>query len=197
MGLVPLRIVVPEVGEAVDWEIVDDPRNPGGKLKQATQTIRTALPPDGYQADGWEEVADDVCDLLKQPTETSIIPGYLDTLKASRIRAIDARTRELLTLGFEYDGHQFSMSDAAQKNWMLLFIGLLAGIVTEGNIPQASTQEEVSYTFENLSSLQAFLSVYASYQTDPGAPLSTGRTLKASISAAETIEEVNLVLDER
>lgn len=68
--VVDLRIENPAEGyTAYAWEIVDDPLNPGQKLKRAIP-LRTVLPPEGYNASGWETIDDPLNPggKLKQPT---------------------------------------------------------------------------------------------------------------------------------
>jgi hypothetical protein len=202
MGLVSLRIEQPATGEAIDWEIVDDPENQGCKLKRPTTTLRTETVTDeGFEATGWETVVDDTeaCDFVKRPIGTALISGYVDRLKAAKIAAIDARTAAAVTAGFTHDGHQFSMSAAAQANWQLLFLGVLSGKINDSNIAYigAATKTEEAYVFGTMLNLGAFLTAYTSYLMDPTKPLATGRALKAAVAAAEAIADVHAIVDIR
>ena len=190
------RYVHPDTGEVYGrTDYWDDSK----LAEMGAAYLREELPATGYQADGWE-IVDDPQNTgwkLRRPTSTSEIPYDLAANKAMRIYQIDAKTRELIAGGFSYGGKQFSMSDAAQKNWLMMAVGVSLGMITAQNIPQASSMDEVPYTFTDMNDLSAFLAAYASYNTDAGAPLVTGRALKAAVVAAMNKTELDAVVDNR
>jgi hypothetical protein len=119
----------------------------------------------------------------------------LEALKALRIIEIDARTSELLKLGFEYNGSSFSMSEAAQRNWAALGAARANGMLS---YPLTiSTVDEGSYDIQSDNDCLAFLGAYMTYQASPLSPLGNGRVLKAQVTAATTSAEVEAVIDER
>jgi hypothetical protein len=122
---------------------------------------------------------------------------YIATIKTDRIQQIDNKTKELIQEGFIYNNYSFSMSDAAQRNWLMIAVGVALGMVNENSLPVASTLEEVPYVFQSMNDVQGFLAAFASYNSSPSAPLAIGRELKASIVAATTIEEINNIIDTR
>lgn len=119
----------------------------------------------------------------------------LEEIKEIRIRKVDERTKQLIESGFTYNGNQFSMSDAAQKNWIALAtLGLKGWVAYPYEI---STKDENKVSLANSTELDAFLMAYATYQTDPSQPLGTGRVLKEQISSATTKAELDLIVDNR
>lgn len=122
-------------------------------------------------------------------------PQDLEDAKRNKIAAIDSRTQELIQAGFSWGGNNFSMSDAAQRNWIGLGVmkanGLIqypipVGKVDEGMVLITTEQELIS-----------FLISFAQYQMDPNGPLGSGRALKALVEACMSVEEVNAIVDER
>jgi len=122
-------------------------------------------------------------------------PPNLEDAKRNKIAAIDSRTQELIQAGFSWGGNNFSMSDAAQRNWIGLGVmkanGLIqypipVGKVDEGMVLITTEQELIS-----------FLVSFAQYQMDPNGPLGSGRALKALVEACVSVEEINAIVDER
>jgi hypothetical protein len=78
IGAVPLRLVEePPDYLLTGWEIVDDPENPGGKVRRPTGfPLRVEYPPEDYVATGWEIVDDpeNPGGKLKRPTGTEAKP---------------------------------------------------------------------------------------------------------------------------
>lgn len=119
----------------------------------------------------------------------------LAAAKAGKVAAIDARTTELISQGFTFANKQFSMSEAAQRNWIALSSGLANGLLP---FPMAvSTIDESSHVLASGNELKAFLGAYLTYQADPSQPLGAGRNLKELVNACSTIEEVEAIVDDR
>lgn len=119
----------------------------------------------------------------------------LDAVKAEKIAAIDERTRELIKEGFAFAGGGFSMSDAAQRNWIALSSGMANGLIP---FPlTVSTIDESGHVLKSADELKAFLGAYLLYQADPDQPLGAGRALKELVTAAKTVEEVEAIVDDR
>ena len=119
----------------------------------------------------------------------------LDDVKAAKIEAIDARTQELIRAGFTWAGNQFSMSDAAQRNWIGMGTMQSLGIM-QYPFPVSTVNEGVAY-LQSANDLMTFLAAYATYQTNPSGPLGSGRALKALVTACETVDAVNAIVDAR
>lgn len=130
------------------------------------------------------------------------LPGWvideaaaLENAKQAKITAIDTKTAELIKKGFAFNGERFSMSEAAQRNWIALSGGLANNMLP---FPLAvSTVDEKSVILNSADELKMFLGAYMLYQSDPSQPLASGRVLKEAVTAATTIEEVNAVVDDR
>lgn len=121
--------------------------------------------------------------------------GRLEELKKEKMSEIDAKTNQLILSGFEYNGHFFSMSTAAQRNWSGLAAAHSLGMLP---IPMpVSTVDEDQYFLQDSSEVLAFLGAYLMYQTDPTKPLHQGRVLRAQVRAATSPSEVRAVVDNR
>lgn len=121
--------------------------------------------------------------------------SILDIAKREKIAKIDARTSELIKTGFYYDGNHFSMSEAAQRNWIGLAAAKANGLL-QFPLP-VSTVNETVYTIQNSDSCTAFISAFLMYQVDPTKPLAQGRVLKAQVNNCTTIEQLNAIVDTR
>jgi len=122
-------------------------------------------------------------------------PMALTEYKQLKIDAIDAKTRSLIMAGFTYDGNQFSMSDAAQRNWIGLGVMQALGMIA---FPMTiSTADEGTYSLISQNAMRDFIAAFATYQTSPSGPLGSGRILKALVDACTTNDEVDAVTDDR
>lgn len=113
----------------------------------------------------------------------------LDDQKKERNRLIDRRTDELISLGFAFDGEQFSLSQNAQINWLALKTveNLLTWPVS------VSTLQSNQYMLEE-DDLDGFLGAGSGTAK---AHLDSGRALKVQINDATTQEELDAVVDNR
>lgn len=119
----------------------------------------------------------------------------LDALKKEKVAAIDARTVRLIRSGFAFAGKRFSMSDAAQRNWIALSSDMANSLLP---FPlTVSTIDESSHVLASADELKAFFGAYLLYQADPAQPLGAGRALKERLAAAATVEEVEAIADDR
>ena len=123
------------------------------------------------------------------------VPDTLDEIKAGKIAAIDLKTSDLIKAGFEYDGSNFSMSDAAQRNWCAMAAAKANGLIS---YPLTlTTVDEGYHQIADATALTLFLVAYLTYQTDSTKPLAAGRILKSQVNACETVEAVNAIEDNR
>lgn len=122
-------------------------------------------------------------------------PFTLAEAKTLKIAAIDARTSELIMAGFPFDNNNFSMSEAAQRNWIGLLSAYNAGMIS---FPfTISTVDEETYQLVNSTALLQFMGTFMVYQVSPSAPLGSGRILKAQVTACTTVAEVEAIVDPR
>jgi hypothetical protein len=112
-------------------------------------------------------------------------------LKKNIIDAIDVKTGEILSRGFEFDGHSFSLSIEAQKNWLFLYVQLVTGHLTSNT--ELSTKENTAYVLTPANA-PAFLTAGT---TKVSLTLKGGRDLKASVTASESLEFLKSFMDGR
>lgn len=117
-----------------------------------------------------------------------------ELLKTNRKKEIDAKTASLIYLPATFDGHQFSMSDVAQRNW----IAIKASI----DIYEAMNLWPVPVTCEPddqylLLNAQHATQFAAAMLFSASAPYNSGRALKLQISAATTKAEIDAIIDNR
>lgn len=127
--------------------------------------------------------------MLKEIIDTSKFT--LDEFKIFRYEEIDARTEELIALGYTYDSVQFSLSQNAQIN----LIGLdnirdeLTYPITYNNIDDTATYSIADATTIHNMYLQA-LGVKKAH-------LDSGTALKDQIRAAVDRSAVEAIVDNR
>jgi hypothetical protein len=107
--------------------------------------------------------------------------------------AIDARSEQLLTAGLAVaEGKVISTSDRAQRNLLQLAFGVQAGSAT---LPQGvATIDEGEYTITDATDLKRIQDLWHQRSTSV---LDAGRALKMAVLAAESIEAIDAVVDER
>lgn len=112
----------------------------------------------------------------------------LNELKDIRYNEIDLNTQELISKGFLFDNHTFSLSITAQINWSNIL-----------NIPDQMFPLNIIDKFENLYilNLNDKINFYYSALNGKNIHLQSGGILKTQIKNAQTIEEVNLIIDNR
>lgn len=114
---------------------------------------------------------------------------FLSEAKKGRLSEVDTKTVQLISGGFTFDGNQFSLSQAAQINWVGLksLKSLMAWPV---NI---TTLNDGEYALAQ-ANLDSFIGtgkfVVQSH-------LDSGRALKSQILATTTIAELDAVEDNR
>ena len=117
----------------------------------------------------------------------------LERAKRAKKKEIDDRTDELIEAGVPFNGDVFSMSLAAQSNWM--------GIVQAYNMSLLAFPYEVStntgdqrYTFNTFGEFQQF---YGTGMYVLGQHVAGGRALKEQVTLANNISGVNAIQDNR
>lgn len=117
----------------------------------------------------------------------------LDTAKQAKIKAINARSEQLLTAGLEVaEGTLISTSDRGQRNLLMLAFGVQVGSTT---LPQGvSTIDDGEYVIVDANDLKRIQDLWTQRMTSV---LDAGRALRLAVLAAETVEAVNAMVDER
>lgn len=124
----------------------------------------------------------------------SLIASFdvLEVLKARKIGNIDARTREIIDQGFQFEGNNYSLSEAAQRN----LLGI-AQMHKEGVLPLPLSMPNIDDTFFatlTVANIDAFVSAgrngYASAAM-------SGTPLKNQVTAATTVAELDAIVDNR
>lgn len=117
----------------------------------------------------------------------------LDSAKRAKVKAIDARSEQLLTAGLAVaEGKVISTSDRAQRNLLQLAFGVQVGSAT---LPQGvATIDEGEYTITDATDLKRIQDLWHQRSTSV---LDAGRALKMAVLAAESIEDIEAVVDER
>jgi|GEM_PF-6208727 len=117
----------------------------------------------------------------------------LEQAKAAKIEAIDARSEYLLTAGLEVaDGAVISTSEAAQRNLLMLSVGVQMGSIT---LPQGvSTVDGGEYVITDANDLKRIQDLWTQRMTSV---LDAGRALRQQVIAAATVDEVDAIVDAR
>ena len=148
---------------------------------------------EGPEIDEWDAVAIGA----PQPTVEEVLAHEdewrLDTAKAAKIAAINARSRELLTAGLEVaEGAVISTSEAAQRNLLMLSVGVQVGSTT---LPQGvSTVDGGEYVITDANDLKRIQDLWTQRMTSV---LDAGRALRQQVIAADTVDEVDAIVDDR
>jgi hypothetical protein len=113
----------------------------------------------------------------------------LEDVQADKIKSIDTKTVSLIGQGFTFDGKQFSLSQAAQLNWLGLksleaLITWPIAVTTKGDGEYSLAQGNLNYF---IGTGKAVVQAH----------LDSGRALKLQVNAATTVEQVNAVIDSR
>lgn len=116
-------------------------------------------------------------------------PYSLKRAKIEKVLAIDARSREIIDGGFDFDGQHFSLSQRAQTNWL--------GLLTLKDLfawPMGITNDDDKTYLLALPDLIPFMVAGSSVVARA---VGTGRAFKIAANAASTKEELDAVADER
>lgn len=186
------RYVHPTTGEVYGGT---DYENPTKLAEIEAEPLRDEGAPKGYLVTSWRILPEEGGYVRTYDGLTPIPQEPLESLINRAIKARDVGTREQIALGFTYRGATFSMSDAAQRNWLAIGVGVALGMINAGNLPGASTIEETPFVFTDMQDVAGFLGAYASYLTDPLSPLGAGRVDKAKIKKVKTKEELEELLN--
>lgn len=115
----------------------------------------------------------------------------ISTLHLSLNAKIDTKTQQLISVGFTFDGKQFSLSDNAQRK-LLILQNLITMNALDPQTPMSALDDSVYMLARE--NAQAF--VAAGYARLSGL-IQSGTALKGQVLAAESEEEVNAIQDTR
>jgi hypothetical protein len=123
-----------------------------------------------------------------QISQNDLDANWLDFLKHARYTEIDTKTGQLITLGFPWDGHTFSMSVNAQINWSNF-----------PNLPDGLFPLNVMDILEDVYILQLAnkTNFYLTALNYKNTQLQSGSALKTQIKACADEACVNAVIDNR
>lgn len=119
----------------------------------------------------------------------------LSRAKQSKKDAIDANTNRIRDRdGLSYSGERFAMNDTAQLKWTAISS-------MQDDIPFPFiiyTMDDEEFIFSSKTELKKFLFAGMLYESgDPNSPVVTGRILRNRVEQAQTVEEVNAIVDDR
>lgn len=124
--------------------------------------------------------------------KTTLDAKEVDHAKLIKNEKIDVRTKELIDSGFTYDSIIFSLSSAAQVNWIGLKQASDSGLIT---FPyDITTKDDATYSLPDSTSLTIF---YATGIGTVSSRLSSGRILKELVNSKTTVVDVEAVTDNR
>lgn len=132
-----------------------------------------------------------------RPTEQELLAQadtvLLERAKRSKLDAINARSRALLTAGLEvYVGIKISTSEAAQRNLSDLYNAVRDELAS---LPQGiSTLDDGELIIEDW---QELLQIVGLWRDRKLGVLDAGRALRLAVLAAETVEAVEAITDDR
>lgn len=131
-------------------------------------------------------------DIVTEMSSTEKDAVFLDDAKETKKSQVDSRTGQLISQGFVYGGSVFSLSEVAQLNWVGLNHADVKAVIS---YPLAiSTKDDGEYLLTSAVDVTQF------FMTGVGvkkAHLDSGRDLKILISQAETLAELDAIVDNR
>ena len=132
----------------------------------------------------------DAATLGPQPDDDTLAAAGLAAHRRVAAARIDNRTAALIAEGFAFDGHTFSLSYAAQMNWVALYTAK-----DMASYPVAVTRnDDVAYQLADQAALSTFCLTALAYVQ---ALLSSGRDLKTAIYAASDSSAIDAITDPR
>ena len=135
--------------------------------------------------------------ILDLPALDLIIENHiafdLSELKESRFNEIDEKTFEIISAGFTFDGNLFSLSAHAQTNWTNIHSNKEV-FNAIGSFPMEISTKDSNIYVLNYDDVLAF---WSAGMVAVKTPYNIRGNLKKLIFDAATIEEVNLVIDNR
>lgn len=138
-------------------------------------------------------VNDDIIQEILNTTETYKVSSMRTAIDYAA-EQVDKRTQLLILQGTFYDGHLFSLSEHAQRNWIAIKSSI--DIYEEHNLfpVGASTATGGQYMLTDSNHIKSFTS-YMLFSVSKH--LDSGRALKMQIMAINTVAELRSIKDRR
>jgi hypothetical protein len=131
---------------------------------------------------------------MTQQEKDSLLAADIEQKKKQMILDIDSRTRELINEGFEFDGNTFSLSPNAQNMFTGVSLAIQKGFLTESDFPyEITTLDDKAYML-SWADADTFFGLVLFHISQR---LAAGRSIKVQVVNATTIEELNLIADNR
>jgi len=121
------------------------------------------------------------------------LANTLKEVKAQKSNAIDAKTDELVSLGYTYKSKQFSLSPNAQTNILALFVTKDSPAIVYP-IEYNTLDDADNYFVTDAADLEA---MYLTALGTKKARIDSGTALKDQVRAATTIAQVEAIIDNR
>ena len=149
--------------------------------------------PESYDKDTWKFSGGFYVEKTQEELDSNLILTF-ETNKQQKLEEIDAKTNQLISQGFVFDGHTFSLSLNAQSNFMGIKVATDGGLLTEANYPyELTTIDDGAYELSWALKDAFFGSVLTAVATH----LAYGRALKVAVKSATTQADLDLVVDNR
>lgn len=146
-----------------------------------------------------------VAESLNEPAWLAVFPDQtanrLATAKQEKKNNINSKSKYLIeVIGYSFDGYKFPFDDFAQRNFAGLRGEIESGVVTESDFPKDiyryNNEGETGDKYYSLSWANFNLIRRAHYER-VNTVRNEGITLIQQIDAAQTIEQVNAITDNR
>lgn len=118
---------------------------------------------------------------------------WLEFYKVQKFDKINAKTEELIKLGYVYNGLNFSLSEKAQTNILALYSTQNSGVLLYPISWNTINDVEV---FQILNSTVINEIYYTALSTKKN-HLDSGTILKNIVRSANTVDEIDLIIDNR
>lgn len=125
---------------------------------------------------------------------SSYATASFETLKNQYIEAIDQKTRELISRGAEFDGHMFSLSDNAQRNWIATKASIdVYNALSFWPVPITTLDDNI-YLLKNAGHIISFTTTML---FGVAKHYNSGRALKILVKECKTKGELLAIKDKR
>lgn len=129
-----------------------------------------------------------------EPVPEEEVPLSLEEKIKIRCDLTNAKTKEIIYRGFTFNGKLFSNSEVAQNNYNGMLAGLNAGIILSQDFPlPLSCMDETQYNLQE-NEVNDF---FKAHLLSIASAKFSGTALKEAYLNAKSIEELDLILDNR
>ena len=128
------------------------------------------------------------------PAPTPPAPRTVEQALVGLDARVDARSQELLTAGFTYDGKAFDIL-TDQERWKEMLLAVNAGLINPASIP--ITVYAIDKSSTELSTTTEVLMFCGAYMQTREGVLAAGRVIKAGGRELTTVAEIDALVDPR